>query len=412
MRQGSRINEGHAGLVPPGLRVLLAGLTTLMVAVCFASPADAAPAVAEHTVKADPEKIADSWTTEDLLAARPAAMPKPPAAAFDVPDLDASVSARSGDFYPPDPTAYPERLHGKVFFSLGDARYQCSGTLVDSRHGNVVYTAGHCVWDKETKAWVNDLVFIPGYQDGTSPFATYAATSLSSPKGYVNHDDFSYDIGMITLAGTPEADLGGSRQIAFNLRATGRRYKVYGYPAAPDPPYNGEKLVGCRSTVATRDKGRPSPIGITPCNMQQGASGGGWITDGNYLNSITSYTYCASDPDLCGFLFGPYFSKAAKALYTSKASGGSVTPSLRLRSAPRRKVRKRRVHFKFGGTGSTPISFLCKYDRRKYVSCDARTSIRRLTVGRHTLKVRSIDQTGRRSKRKITRVFRVVRKKH
>lgn len=411
MRQGRRTRYGLPGLEPPGARVFLAGAAALIAALCFVSPASATPAIAEHTIKASPEKVVDGWTTEDLLAAEPAEMPEPPAAAFDIPEIGATTSAQTGDFYPSDPTAYPERLQGKIFFSIGTSLYQCSGTLVNSRKGNVVYTAGHCVWDIKSKAWVTNLVFIPGYEDGSSPFATYPATSLSSPKGYINSGDFSYDIGMVTLAGTPEADLGGSRQIAFDMDVANRSYTIYGYPALPDPPYDGQKLVGCKSQVTTRDNGNPRTIGVEPCNMKQGASGGGWITGGNFLNSITSYTYCESDPDLCGILFGPYFSKAAKALYTSSASGGSVNPTLKLKSAPPKKVRKRKVVFRFGGTGSTPISFLCKFDNRKYVSCGAQTPISRLTAGKHTLRVRSVDQTDRKSKKTITRSFRVILKK-
>jgi V8-like Glu-specific endopeptidase len=410
VRQGRRTRYGLSGRELPGARVFLAGLVALIATASFVSPAAAGPAIAEHTVKSSPEKVVNGWTTADLLAAKPAEMPEPPAAAFDVPDLDASVSAQTGDFYPSDPTTYPERLQGKVFFTAGGTLFQCSGTLVSSRKGNIVYTAGHCVWNKETKTWSTDFVFIPGYQDGTSPYATYPATALSSPQGYIDRSDFSYDIGMATLAGNPQADLGGSRQIAFDLNPVSRKYTIYGYPALPAPPYDGQRLVGCRSQVALRDSGTsPQPMGVKPCNMKQGASGGGWITNGNYLNSITSYTYCDSDPELCGLLFGPYFSKAAKALYTSSSSSGSITPTVKLKFAPPKTVTKRKVIFKFGGTGSTPISFLCKYDRRQYVSCGARTPISRLTAGRHTLKVRSVDQTGRKSKKTITRSFRVLR---
>lgn len=373
--------------------------------------ADAAPAVSGHSVKADPEVVAEGWTRQDLRSAKPAPMPVPAEASFDVPSFDAGVSAKSGPFYPADPTAYPERLHGKVFFSLGLQRFQCSGTLVSSLRGNVVYTAGHCVWDYPTQKWMENLVFIPGYENGSSPFETYAATTLSTPSGFSRDGNLDYDVGLVTLDGNPEADLGGSRRIAFDLGQFQRRYTLYGYPADPDPPYDGERLVGCRSTVALRGAGTPGAIGVAPCDMRKGASGGAWITSGNYLASLTSYTLCDTRPELCSVLWGPSLSSAAKALYTTETAGGSIIPGVKVRYAPPKLVRKRRVLFKFAGTGSTPIRFQCRFDRERFKRCDKRTVVPGLTAGRHRLRVRSVDQTGHQSARTITRTFRVILRK-
>ena len=393
-------NPGQSG-IGRTFSAALIGFISLFAGLLLAPAASAAPTVTSHAVTADPDAVAESWSRQDLQSAKPAPMPIPPEAAFDIPSFDAAVSAKNGPFTPADPTAYPERVQGKVFFDLGLNRYQCSGTLVNSVNGNVVYTAGHCVWDTTTGDWVRNFVFIPGYADNTSPFATYAATTLSTTSGYSQKKDLSYDIGMAVVAGDPEADLGGSRQIAFNLRPFSRKYTIYGYPAQPAPPYNGERLAGCRSTVALRDAGSPRPMGVAPCDMRQGASGGGWITDGNYLNSLTSYTYCDEDPDLCNVIWGPYFSKAAKALYTSDVAGGSVTPTLKVRFSPPRVVRKRRVLFKFAGTGSTPLRFECRLDHQAARNCAERTVISRLAAGRHVLRVRATDQTGHRSARTI-----------
>lgn len=177
-----------------------------------ADSASASIAVAEHRVSADPDAVAERWDRGDLLSARPAEMPTPPEAVFDVPEFpDASTSAALGPFTPKDASALPERLHGKVFFNVGAVRYQCSGTLVSSLNGNIVYTAGHCVYNEETKNWVTNFVFIPGYENGLSQFATYPATLLSAPKSFTNNGNLSYDIGMATLSDNPEADVGGAR---------------------------------------------------------------------------------------------------------------------------------------------------------------------------------------------------------
>ena len=375
------------------------------------------------TIRQDPAKVEASWTRADFLAARPAdPVARPAASLVAPPPPDAAVSADQGPFFPTDVTQVPQSLHGKVFFRLGQDIYQCSATLIESKNANSIFTAGHCVYDPDTKQWAADLVFVPGYENGAEPYGRYAAISLDTTRGWFDNPpagllpvpgedaDFSEDIGVATLAGTPAADLGGAEKIAFDLDPNGRQYTIYGYPGDPSPPYDGERLVACRATVNVRDKGTPATLGATPCDISHGSSGGGWMT-GGYLNSVVSYVYCESTPDLCNYVFGPFFSSAAKALYTGAGAGGGLPPTIKVTFRPPRLVFKRKVLFTFSGEASTPLGFLCRFDRRPPVRCGARTTISRLSPGRHTLRVRSIDQTGQKSQRIVTRNFRVSAKR-
>ena len=52
---------------------------------------------------------------------------------------------------------------GKVFFTLGDTNYTCSGTLVRSERGYVVLTAAHCVTNGRGR-WAVNWTFVPGLQ--------------------------------------------------------------------------------------------------------------------------------------------------------------------------------------------------------------------------------------------------------
>jgi len=379
----------------------------LLVAAAAIAPGSSAGAVVEHEVKASPGQVESSWTRADFQAARPPQLPVPTENTFDVPQFpDASVSAATGDFIPPDSSKLPERLHGKVFFRIGSNRYACSGTLVSSAKGNSVYTAGHCVYDADTKQFVTEFIFVPGYNQGAEPFGEYAATSLATTQGWANRGDLSYDIGVASLDGTPAADLGGSEKVAFNQSTAGRDYTIYGYPADPQPLYDGEQLIGCRSESTGRDTGSPPTIVAYPCNMSHGASGGSWMS-GGYLNAVFSYIYCDDSPKTCGYVFASYFSNAAKALYTSDTVGGSVEPTVKVKYSPPKIVRKRKVIVKLGGSGSTPLTYRCKFDTQSYVDCGARVTISRLTPGKHKLKVRSIDQTDRLSPGTKTVKFRV-----
>jgi len=373
--------------------------------------AGSASKVVSETV-ASPASAASYWTPERMAAAKPADMPNPdPSSSLDIPDFSsgASISAATGDFTPGNVTQFPQFVHGKIFFSVGSSGFSCSGTVIDSAGGNIVFTAGHCVYDQASNSFVSNLVFVPGYENGTSPNGAASAAQLYTTQQWASQQaGNTYDLGVVKLQEKVQP-VTGARQIAFDLNPKGLEYTIYGYPSKPNPPFDGEILRGCHSAFANYDSSfgvKPYPIAAKPCLMQQGASGGGWVTLGNYVNSVVSYGYCDSLPQYCGIIMGPYFSNAAKSLYVQ--AGGPPAPTIKLKSAPPKVVHKRKVSFKFAGTAATLLGFACKLDRQKKVGCSSKISITRLSPGKHTLRVWAVDQTGKTSKKPITRSFRVI----
>lgn len=362
----------------------------------------ASSGVAGSSLETPPDEAVASWSSRDFREAEPAEPQVSAEAAFDVPNLrDAGTSAADGAFLPADIQQSPLRTHGKVFFGIGLNDFVCSGTVVNSRGRNVVFTAGHCVYDTDTAQYVDRLVFVPAYQGSqpnAEPFGVWAATAVFTSSRYVNTGELSHDIGVVVLENRIE-DTTGARPIAFDLNPVNRQFTIYGYPVEPDPPYDGETMVGCRSQTVDRDsaEGSPFPIAAGPCDMQSGSSGGGWITGSGYLNSVVSYGYCESSPELCGLTFGPYFGDQVKNVYTYPAVGGSMTPTVTIESGPRGRIRGSTASFRFGGSASTPLSFRCRLDRGSDFQCGSRTTLRRLRRGAHLLRVYSVDQTGRTS---------------
>lgn len=373
------------------------------------SPASTGPATpVAHSLEGD---AASTWTAADFRRAAPPEGPAPPAGGGDRLRLPAPTAGISATEIV-DPSAAPHRIHGKIFFRIGQNQYGCSGTVVDSRKRNVIFTAGHCVFDTESGTWVEDLVFVPGYRQGERPLGTYNGGEMVTPKGWVEQGDSRYDVAAVALDRPIQNQL-GARKIHFGADPTNRSYRIFGYPARPAELYDGERLIRCDASFRGLDAAfaAPQPIGAAPCDMMQGSSGGGWITDGNYLASVISYGYCDDVPDLCGITFGPQLLTGAISIYNHAAIGGSGKRTIRVLRAPPRKVRKRSVVFRFAANGSTPMSFRVKLDRQGWVDTSARITIRKLTLGRHVVRIRSEDQTGRRSAKLIKRVFRVLPKK-
>lgn len=207
-----------------------------------------------------------------------------------------------------DPTVYPYRTQGKAFFTSGGSNYVCSATVVNTPTQRVIFSAGHCATLQGVPS--HNFAFVPGYHNGVRPYGTFVATKIYSINGWIQNNNPSYDISAEVLGGTKKvAAVVGSRGIKFNLPRQ-QNFVSFGYPAAP--PFNGEKLYSCPSPYKGQDPttSNPRTQWIT-CNMTGGSSGGGWIVQSKYLNSVNSYGY-ATQP---GRMYGPYFGAAAQSLY-------------------------------------------------------------------------------------------------
>jgi hypothetical protein len=380
-------------------------MTTFSVSSVAASPATAGFAVG--TVDESVSEVKSSWTPGEMAEAAANGSPSPTPRAFSSigPTL-LSETASTGDFTPEDPTARPYRVHGKVFFrSRGDS-FSCSGTFVDSLGHNVVATAGHCLYDRAARRFVEDLTFVPAWRGNAtsseerSPFGQWPARKLVATQDYRFSGQLGADIAFFTVSGEPTRQI-GSRKIAFGLEEIGRPVTILGYPAKPEPLFDGKEMKGCSSTVVGKDNGGgvifPAALRAVPCSMGAGSSGGGWVTAGGFLTSVVSYGYCPGVLSLCDSTFGPVLGSIAKSLYTSEGIGGSRRPSVTRASGPERIGEPRSVSFEVDGSGSTPVSNWCRLDGRRARKCSGKVTYRGLEPGRHVFFVQSIDQTGRRS---------------
>jgi V8-like Glu-specific endopeptidase len=90
---------------------------------------------------------------------------------------------------------YPWQAVGKLFFRTDSgANSVCSAAIVQRR---VVATAGHCVYNPNTRKFYSNFLFVPGHDNGASPCGGYnweyaAVTgSWSSSNALPNRADFA-----------------------------------------------------------------------------------------------------------------------------------------------------------------------------------------------------------------------------
>jgi V8-like Glu-specific endopeptidase len=228
------------------------------------------------------------------------------------------------------PTAFPSggaqwtgggkivSTEGRVFFTYLGRTASCSGTAVTSANESTVITAGHCV--KLDGAFHTNWVFVPAYNNGSTPYGTWTARKTYATPQWVASEDINYDVGAAVvnpLNGQNLTDVVGGQGIAFN-QARGQNMYAFGYPAAA--PYDGSKLIYCsgRTFNAFISNG----IGMT-CDMTGGSSGGGWFlqfsesTGAGIVNSVNSYKINFVPT----WMFGPYFGTDAQNVYTTAQAG-------------------------------------------------------------------------------------------
>jgi hypothetical protein len=258
---------------------------------------------------------------------------------------------------------------GKVFFTVpagepGAGDYVCSGSVAPANNKSVIITAGHCVNDaNEHQAqggdgrpghYVENWVFVPGYNHGNTPYGVYPATRLLAGSPWVRDADFNYDVGFATVGGQEpgrngqHSNLGalvaneqGSQSLGFNLPRH-QWVQNYGYPAAA--PYGGEELDYSAGAAINADENGASHPGnsssvddpngshdqVIKSNLTGGSSGGPWFYNFNDAKgtgtqvSVNSFSYeglSASESREFNIprdnMWGPYFGTAIEKLYDS-----------------------------------------------------------------------------------------------
>lgn len=293
----------------PPIALVLAGALALAVLAAPSAGAAGTPSVSF------PERAAEArsfWTPERMRAARPIDG-TPPAHAS---GLNPTLTATSETIV--DPTEPQYRVNGAIFISegAGIGYGRCSGISVVAPSRSVVITAGHCVYDEgiwSDRKWV----FVPGYHHGERPFGTFTAHWLGTTPAWHAHENENFDVGAAVVGrnekGQTLAAAVGADRLKTGL-SPDQTFDVYGYPV--EKPFNGGTLQVCREAgFEGHDFGslfEPGPLDLAiSCDDSAGGSGGGWVIEGNVVNSITTYGY-PSDPFTN---FGPYFGEDVASLY-------------------------------------------------------------------------------------------------
>ena len=221
-----------------------------------------------------------------------------------------------------------ESSTGKVFFTIENIGYVCSGTLLKETDTSraIVLTAGHCVYEQEVGGgeYVTNWIFIPNFENVRFPADVSCAIEtgcwgsdllsvdsvFEGEEGYTDlatkHDWGFATIKSVNGSALPDTDITGLYPLVINgFTANGDISQSFGYPAAGK--FKGSELIYCKAPISADVLNNSETWGMR-CDMTGGASGGPWISNFDSssagVSSVNSYKYTTDRKRM----YGPKFS--------------------------------------------------------------------------------------------------------
>lgn len=236
------------------------------------------------------------WTKERMENAIPDICELP-----DSPDQDGvscgSADARS-DALPvkdADTSIMPFNAGGKLFFTCNGTDYVASAEFCADKQ--IVLTAAHCFYDRESHGWSANIIFRRCYDNG-SEAQVVAIQSVAVDSRYISgsrSEAYAYDYAF----GVTEVEA-KSECLNYEIDNISGKAVAYGYPSN----YNkGKKMVYVEGDYRKHKDGILEMLGNS---MGGGCSGGPWVKAGaNTVVSVNSYSYTSHLDDQ----YGPAFTK-------------------------------------------------------------------------------------------------------
>jgi V8-like Glu-specific endopeptidase len=206
-----------------------------------------------------PNGLPSFWTRHRLNGAVPLYGP----ASHQVPAPNLSPQARP---------AVPGIRVGALFLRQGSTDHFCTASVVRSPGRNLLVTAAHCIHSGKGGSYSHDLVFIPDYKNGQSPFGIWTVRQLLVAPQWADASDPDYDVGFVvlnSLDGRNIEDILGANRLGLD---TSYQYlvRVTGYPDSDSDP------ITCLNVTSEES---PSQLRFDCGGYTDGTSGSPWMTD-------------------------------------------------------------------------------------------------------------------------------------
>ena len=213
----------------------------------------------------------------------------------------------------PNPSAYPQRTVGKLFYTSRGRDFVASGVVVN-RSG--ILTAAHCTRSHEDGQWSTNVAFAPAYDNGFGAFGLWPVGVMFVANAWLGPPvDLSFDFSFCrvpTQQGLEIGDVVGYLGILIN-QPNVRMWHDLGYPSRGIPGYNfdGQRMWTCTGDYNATVGGTIRKDG----NLTDGASGGPWIVESPDPRFLVNGTYSMWFNDPPTLNTSPYFRDAVMHLF-------------------------------------------------------------------------------------------------
>ncbi|WP_042390086.1 trypsin-like serine peptidase [Streptacidiphilus melanogenes] len=232
--------------------------------------------------------------------------------------LTRAVSAHGGKTATAPANQITARV-GAIFAHSGTGDHFCTGSVVQSAGQSMVVTAAHCVHGGKGGSYNTDIVFVPGYRDGTEPQGEWPIRSIVVDQRWIDSTDPDLDVAFLVLGtvdGRTIASVLGGNKLGVNV-GFGRTVALTGYPA------NAGEPIACFNTTTQQSAYQ---MKISCPSFPGGTSGSPWLTGfdratrtGTVIGVIGGYQQGGDTPDIS---YSPYFDDDVLALYNRAVAEG------------------------------------------------------------------------------------------
>lgn len=201
---------------------------------------------------------------------------------------------------------------GALFSTGPGGDHFCTASVVASPGRNMLITAAHCIHGGKGKTYRSDVVFVPGYRDGSQPFGVWTPQRMLVSDSWATSSDPDMDVAFIMLQplkGKNIEEVLGANRLGIN-QGFQNVVRVTGYPRS------GEEAITCinRTTRQGSNQMRFACQGYAP-----GTSGSPWLKrfdpathTGMIIGVIGGYQQGGDTPSVS---YSPYFGSAVENLY-------------------------------------------------------------------------------------------------
>ena len=275
-------------------------LRMLATVIAVAAAGGCASAPAASQLPAASGSSAGYWTQSRLLSATP----------WREPGYEPGPSATA-------PASGPGVRVGALFEHDASGDHFCTASVVASSGRNLLITAAHCINGGQGGGYRQDIVFIPGYRDGQTPYGIWTPARLVVAPQWMNSSDPDFDVGFVVLKpqdGKNIEQVLGADQLGIDPGYQ-NEVQVTGYPASADAP------ITCTGWTSEHS---PSQLRFECDGFTGGTSGSPWVTDvdpqtgtGTIVGVIGGYQEGGSTAAIS---YSPYLDEQIEQLYRQAAA--------------------------------------------------------------------------------------------